>query len=102
MGSPPETDELLRSVVGKMPVPVLWLLGKAQSGKSSVVRAVTGLPHIEIGRGFKPCTQFSSLYAFPNEEAPVLRFLGNHNFELTDSVLVDNPGMVLAGPGYGM
>ena len=32
----------LREARMKMPVPVLWLLGKTQSGKTSIIRALTG------------------------------------------------------------
>lgn len=54
--------------------PVLWLLGKVQSGKSSLVRAITGDAGVEIGTGFRACTTASRVYDFP-AEAPVLRFL---------------------------
>lgn len=54
--------------------PVVWLLGKVQSGKTSVIRAITGSSDAEIGNGFRPCTRTSRLYAFPSD-MPVLRFL---------------------------
>ncbi|WP_295559707.1 DUF697 domain-containing protein [uncultured Hyphomicrobium sp.] len=54
--------------------PVVWLLGKVQSGKTSVIRAITGSSDAEIGDGFRPCTRTSRLYAFP-QDMPVLRFL---------------------------
>ncbi|WP_072395239.1 DUF697 domain-containing protein [Hyphomicrobium sp. CS1GBMeth3] len=54
--------------------PVVWLLGKVQSGKTSIIRAVTGATDAEIGDGFRPCTRTSRIYAFPSE-MPVLRFL---------------------------
>jgi uncharacterized protein (DUF697 family) len=54
--------------------PVIWLLGKVQSGKTSIIRAITGASEAEIGDGFRPCTRTSRLYAFPND-APVVRFL---------------------------
>ena len=59
----------------KAPVPVLWLLGKTQSGKTSLIRYLTGAERAEIGRGFQPCTRFSSKYSFPTEQAPLLSFL---------------------------
>lgn len=55
-------------------VPVVWLVGKVQSGKSSIVRAVTGDPEAAIGSGFRPCTRTARAYDFP-ADAPVLRFL---------------------------
>lgn len=55
-------------------VPVIWLLGKTGAGKSSLVRALTGLTAAEIGNGFSPCTRTAEAYDHP-PEAPVLRFL---------------------------
>lgn len=54
--------------------PVVWLLGKVQSGKTSTVRAITGSSDAEIGNGFRPCTRSSRIFDFP-QDAPVLRFL---------------------------
>ncbi len=64
----------LREARAKMPVPVLWLLGKTQSGKTSIIRALTGSEAAEIGNGFQPCTRSSRFYDFP-AEVPVIRFL---------------------------
>lgn len=54
--------------------PVIWLIGKVQSGKSSIVQAITGASEAEVGSGFRPCTRTARLFDFP-AEAPVLRFL---------------------------
>jgi uncharacterized protein (DUF697 family)/predicted GTPase len=54
--------------------PVIWLLGKTGSGKTSIVAALTKFPQAEIGPGYKPCTARSYIYDWPSE-APVLRFL---------------------------
>lgn len=54
--------------------PVLWLLGKVQSGKSSIVKAVTGASDAEVGTGFKACTRTARVFDFP-AEAPLIRFL---------------------------
>lgn len=54
--------------------PVVWLIGKVQSGKSSIIRAITRADEAAIGDGFRPCTRTSRIYEFP-EDAPVLRFL---------------------------
>ncbi|MCB1510165.1 MAG: GTPase domain-containing protein [Hyphomicrobiaceae bacterium] len=62
-------EEQARSVA-----PVVWLLGKVQSGKSSIVRALTGASRAEIGRGFKACTTTAEVFDFPTE-APLIRFL---------------------------
>jgi uncharacterized protein (DUF697 family) len=65
----------------KLPVPVFWLLGKTQSGKTSVVKYLTGADEAEIGRGFQPCTRFSRLYHFPTPDAPLLTFLDTRGLE---------------------
>lgn len=54
--------------------PVIWLLGKVQSGKSSIVQRLTGANAIEIGEGFRPMTRTAAAFDFP-AEAPLLRFL---------------------------
>ena len=55
-------------------MPVLWLLGKTQAGKTSMIRALTGSEAAEIGNGFQPCTRSSRFYDFP-ADVPVVRFL---------------------------
>lgn len=64
----------LREARTKMPVPVLWLLGKTQAGKTSIIRALTGSAAAEIGNGFQPCTRNSRFYDFP-ADIPIVRFL---------------------------
>ena len=54
--------------------PVVWLIGKVQSGKTSIVRALTGASDAEIGAGFRACTQTARIFDFP-AEAPIIRFL---------------------------
>jgi len=54
--------------------PVLWLLGKTQSGKTSILAEITGQGHEAVGRGYRPVTRESRLYAFPPDR-PVLRML---------------------------
>ena len=68
-------EEQIRRSQSKIPVPVIWLLGKTQSGKTSIIRALTGSSKAEIGNGFRPCTRTASTYAFPDEENCLLRFL---------------------------
>lgn len=59
----------------RLPVPVFWLLGKAQSGKTSIVRALTAASAVEIGSGFQPCTRTARAYDFPDNETAFIRFL---------------------------
>ncbi|MGX9854313.1 GTPase [Limimaricola variabilis] len=56
------------------PMPVLWLLGKTGAGKSSLVRALTGVEAVEIGTGFAPCTRGIASFDFPPDR-PLMRFL---------------------------
>ncbi len=65
----------LSNIRSRLPVPVFWLLGKAQSGKTSLIRALTGNTRAEIGNGIRPCTKTATEYAFPSEEECLLRFL---------------------------
>lgn len=53
---------------------VVWLIGKVQSGKTSIVRALTGCTNAEIGTGFTPCTRSSRVFDYP-PDVPVIRFL---------------------------
>lgn len=67
-------DAAVREARARHPLPVIWLIGKTQSGKTSIIRALTGSPAAEIGNGFQPCTATTRLYDFP-AEAPLVRFL---------------------------
>lgn len=75
----PRVDEerlnaALREARTRHPLPVIWLIGKTQSGKTSIIRALTGSRDAEIGNGFQPCTATTRLYDFPSD-APLVRFL---------------------------
>lgn len=70
--SQPETDAVAEGA--RAFAPVIWLIGKVQSGKSSIVRTITRSDDVALGGGFKACTQTARIFDFP-EEAPVLRFL---------------------------
>ena len=54
--------------------PVVWLLGKVQSGKTSIIRVMTEGSAAEVGNGFKACTKTARVFDFP-QEAPLIRFL---------------------------
>ena len=66
-----QRNELLK----KIPVPVFWLFGKTGSGKSSIVRFITGSTQAEIGNGFQPQTRSSFRYDFPSSAQTLVRFL---------------------------
>ncbi|HEX3149143.1 MAG TPA: DUF697 domain-containing protein [Gemmataceae bacterium] len=65
----------------RAPTPVFWLFGRTQSGKTSIVKHMTGATDAEIGSGFRPCTRFSREYPFPNAEAPLLDFLDTRGLD---------------------
>ncbi|MCI0654810.1 MAG: GTP-binding DUF697 domain-containing protein [Methylococcaceae bacterium] len=76
----PSVDEAelrlrLASIRNDLPAPVFWLLGKTQSGKTAIIRALTGHEHAQIGNGFQSCTRFSRIYHFPDEDDCLMRFL---------------------------
>jgi uncharacterized protein (DUF697 family)/predicted GTPase len=89
-----EDAELRRrreEALGRAPVPELWLFGKVGSGKSSIVRYLTGARKAEIGSGFRPQTRRSRRYDFPSAEEPVLRFvdtrgLGEVEYDPTEDI----------------
>ena len=54
--------------------PLVWLVGKVQSGKTSIIRTLTEVTHAEIGAGFRACTRSARIFGFP-VEAPIIRFL---------------------------
>lgn len=58
-----------------LPLPVFWLLGKAQSGKTSIVRVLTGSSLAEIGNGFQACTRHARFFDFPDQPSAIIRFL---------------------------
>lgn len=76
-----ELDRRLKELTSKTPCPVIWLFGKTQSGKTSIIKFLTGADRAEIGKGFKPCTRYSSIYEFPSVETPLLRLLDTRGLE---------------------
>jgi uncharacterized protein (DUF697 family)/predicted GTPase len=74
-------DKRLAELSRATPAPILWMIGKTQSGKTSIIRYLTGAEDAEIGRGFAPCTRFSRQYAFPSSEMPLLQFLDTRGLE---------------------
>jgi uncharacterized protein (DUF697 family)/predicted GTPase len=73
--------EHLERLRERLPVPVLWMLGKTQSGKTSIIKYLTGADHAEIGKGFQPCTRYSREYQFPLQEAALMVFLDTRGLD---------------------
>jgi uncharacterized protein (DUF697 family) len=67
--------EILQQVRSELPTTEAILLGKPQTGKSSVVRALTGVDAAIVGQGFRPHTQHTTRYAYPTEDLPLLTFV---------------------------
>jgi uncharacterized protein (DUF697 family) len=66
--------EILATVRQQLPTTEALLIGKPQTGKSSIVRGLTGVSADIVGQGFKPHTQHTQRYAYPSEELPLLIF----------------------------
>src|SRR5579872_2345284 len=86
-----ELERCFQKARHKLPVPVFWLLGKPQSGKTSLIRALTGNTRAEIGNGIRPCTRTAREYPFPSENDCILRFLdtrglGEVNYDPSDDI----------------
>jgi uncharacterized protein (DUF697 family) len=76
-----QLQQTLDRLRARLPVPVLWLVGKTQSGKTSLIKSLTGAERAEIGKGFQPCTRFSRRYQFPTGEASLLTFLDTRGLD---------------------
>jgi uncharacterized protein (DUF697 family) len=68
-------EQVLADLRSKTPSPTFWLFGKTQSGKSSIVRYLTGADEVTIGEGFRPCTKTTRAFPFPSAELPIVTFL---------------------------
>jgi uncharacterized protein (DUF697 family) len=82
--APQIDDAALQAALERMrqgaPPPVMWLFGKVQSGKTSIIRALTGAERAQIGDGFRPCTRWTSRYDFPNADFPLAVFIDTRGF----------------------
>jgi uncharacterized protein (DUF697 family)/GTP-binding protein EngB required for normal cell division len=67
-------SKILETIRAELPTTEVVLLGKPQSGKSSVIRGLTGTSADIVGLGFRPHTQHTQRYAYPNPELPLLLF----------------------------
>lgn len=69
-----EVAAILERVKATLPTTEVILIGKPQSGKSSIIRSLTGATTDIIGQGFRPHTAHTQQYAYPTEELPLLYF----------------------------
>jgi uncharacterized protein (DUF697 family)/predicted GTPase len=70
-----EVQRLLAEVRSSLPTTQVLLIGKAQTGKSSIIRGMTGATPEIIGQGFRPHTTHTQRYFYPTEELPLLQFV---------------------------
>lgn len=102
----PALDEAI-TAKARDQAPVIWLLGKVQAGKTSIVRAITGVRDAEVGVAFKPCTRRSRIYEFP-QDVPVVRFLDTRGLgevaydPSEDLALVEGPAHVVVAVARAM
>lgn len=69
-----EVAAILERVRSTLPSTEVILIGKPQSGKSSIIRSLTGATVDIIGQGFRPHTAHTQQYAYPTEELPLIYF----------------------------
>lgn len=86
-----EYEQKRQIILQDAPVPVIWLFGKTGSGKTSLIRFLTGADDAEIGNGFRPQTKASRRYVFPSVEEPLVEFLdtrglGEVHYDPTDDI----------------
>ena len=78
---PPDLETTLKELRDKTPTPVFWLIGKTQSGKTSIIKFLTGAEDAAIGSGFRPTTKTTRRYEFPTPDAPLLSFLDTRGLD---------------------
>lgn len=78
---PPELEATLNELRGKTPAPAFWLVGKTQSGKTSIIKFLTGAEDAAIGSGFRPTTRTTRRYEFPTPDAPLMTFLDTRGLD---------------------
>ncbi|GAA5504656.1 YcjF family protein [Novipirellula caenicola] len=84
-------EKQIQEIRDKTPVPTIWLFGKTGSGKSSVVRFLTGAEDATIGEGYRPETKTSRRFDFPDSLEPLLSFfdtrgLAEANYDPSDDI----------------
>jgi uncharacterized protein (DUF697 family)/predicted GTPase len=69
-----QVAEILQKVRAELPTTEALLVGKPQTGKSSIVRGLTGVSADIIGQGFRPHTRYTQQYFYPTADLPLLIF----------------------------
>ncbi|MGF1457706.1 MAG: GTPase family protein [Leptolyngbyaceae cyanobacterium] len=85
--------EHLQAVRQQLPTTEVILLGKPQTGKSSIVRGMTGQSVDIVGQGFRPHTRSTQQYPYPSAELPLLIFtdtVGLGDIERNSAEIIDD------------
>ncbi len=69
-----EIATILTKVRAELPTTEAFLIGKPQTGKSSIIRGLTGVSAEIVGQGFRPHTQNIQRYNYPCDDLPLLVF----------------------------
>jgi len=69
-----QVTDILHRVRAELPTTEALLVGKPQTGKSSLVRGLTGVSADIVGQGFKPHTRYTQRYSYPTADLPLLIF----------------------------
>ncbi len=97
-----EVRAILERVRRELPTTEAFLLGKPQSGKSSIVRGLTGVSRDIVGEGFRPHTRYIQRYTYPTADLPLLIFtdtVGLGDIAQETATVVDELLAELAQPG---
>jgi uncharacterized protein (DUF697 family) len=78
---PPDLEATLADLRSRTPAPAFWLIGKTQSGKTTIIKFLTGAEDAVIGSGFRPTTRTTRRYQFPEADAPLLTFLDTRGLD---------------------
>jgi uncharacterized protein (DUF697 family)/predicted GTPase len=69
-----EVAKILEKVRAELPTTEVLLIGKPQTGKSSIIRGLTGVSPAIVGQGFRPHTAHTQRYNYPTGDLPLLIF----------------------------
>lgn len=96
--------QILDRVRSELPTTEALLIGKPQTGKSSIVRGLTGISAEIVGQGFRPHTQHTERYAYPSEDLPLLIFtdtVGLGDVEQDTEQIIEELAEELEGEAVG-
>lgn len=95
-----QIEEILHQIRETLPTTEVILVGKPQSGKSSVIRSLTGATAEIIGQGFRPHTRHTQTYVYPTDDLPLLIFTDTVGLGdgLESPEIVTNELMALVNP----